>query len=174
MADQPFELKNLTVLIVDKNGYMRRMTRTMLLTLGIRSVVEVADGVTALEKIRTCNPDVLLLDWDTSVLSAVELMQIIRSPGVFPRPDLPTVMLTSHPNRSYVMQAMQVGVHEILLKPTSSQALHDRILSAVFNKRPMMKFGKYYVPQPRTTGASSEPSNSNLSAGDLLAAAAIS
>jgi two-component system chemotaxis response regulator CheY len=120
--------------------------------------------VTALDKVRTCNPDVLLLDWDTPVLSAMEVMQIIRSPGVFPRPDLPTVMLTSHPNRSYVMQAMRVGVHEILLKPTSSQALHDRILAAVFNKRPMMKLGKYYVPQPRTTGSSSETSNSNLSA----------
>jgi YesN/AraC family two-component response regulator len=127
------------------------------------STAEAADGVTALDKIRTCNPDVLLLDWETPVLTAVEMMQIIRSPGVFPRPDLPTVMLTSLPNRSYVLQAMRVGVHEILLKPTSSQALHDRILSAVFNKRPMMKFGKYYVPQPRTAASPSEPSNSNVS-----------
>jgi two-component system chemotaxis response regulator CheY len=164
MAEQAFELQNLTVLIVDKNGYMRRMTRMMLLTIGIRSVVEAADGVTALDKIRTCNPDVLLLDWETPVLTAVEVMQIIRCPGVFPRPDLPTVMLTSFPNRSYVLQAMRVGVHEILLKPTSSQALHDRILSAVFNKRPMTKLGKYYVPQPRTISSSSEPSNSNLEA----------
>jgi two-component system chemotaxis response regulator CheY len=164
MADQPFDLQNLTVLIVDNNGYMRRMTRAMLLTMGIRSVAEAADGVTALDKIRTCNPDVLLLDWDIPVIPAVEVMQIIRSPGVFPRPDLPTVMLTSHPNRSYVMQAMRVGVHEILLKPTSSQALQDRILSAVFNKRPMMKFGKYYVPQPRTISPPSDPSISAVAA----------
>jgi len=166
MSDQPIEklLQNLTVLIVDNNGYMRRMTRTMLLSIGIRSVVEAADGMTALDQIRTVNPDVLLLDWDIPIFTAMEIMKIIRSPGVFPRPDLPTVMLTDYPNRSYVLQAMQVGVHEILLKPTSSQALHDRILSAAVNKRPMIKFGKYYVPQPRTISSSSEQSNANLSA----------
>jgi len=70
MSDQPIEklLQNLTVLIVDNNGYMRRMTRTMLLSIGIRSVVEAADGMTALDQIRTVNPDVLLLDWDIPIL----------------------------------------------------------------------------------------------------------
>jgi two-component system, chemotaxis family, chemotaxis protein CheY len=164
MAKQPFELRNLTVLIADHNGYLRRITRTMLLSIGIRSVVEAADGLTALDQIRACNPDVLLLDWETPVLPAMEVIQIIRTPGVFPRPNLPTVMLTSQPKRSNVVQAMRVGVHEVLLKPTSPQALHDRILSAVLHNRPMVKLGKYYVPQPRTISLSSEPPNSNLSA----------
>ena len=57
-------VKDLAILVVDGNGYMRRTTRTMLMNLGARSVREAADGIAALEQIRTSNPDVMLIDWD--------------------------------------------------------------------------------------------------------------
>jgi two-component system, chemotaxis family, chemotaxis protein CheY len=64
MSNTPTEkqLQNLTILIADSNSYMRRTTRTMLTVLGARSVIEAADGPVALEQIRACNPDVMLLD----------------------------------------------------------------------------------------------------------------
>jgi len=159
MPDMPIErlLQNLTVLIVDNNGYMRRMTRMMLLNIGVRSVIEAADGLVGLEQIRACNPDVMLLDWDIPILNGMEVMRIVRSPGAFPRSNLPTIMLTSRANRSYVLEAMRVGVHEFLIKPTSPKALCDRITSVAFNPRPMMQVGKYYVPKPRTMPSSGEP-----------------
>ena len=88
-------LQGLNILIVDGNHYMRRMTRTMLINLGAKSVIEAADGLAALEQIRTCDPDVMLLDWDMPVLNGMEVMHIVRSPGVFPRPNLPIIMLTT-------------------------------------------------------------------------------
>ena len=87
-------IQGLNILIVDHNAYMRRMTRTMLVNLGAKSVVEVADGLAALEAIRTWDPDIMLLDWDMPVLNGMEVMRIVRSPGVFPRPNLPIIMLT--------------------------------------------------------------------------------
>ena len=112
-------LQGLEILIVDGNAYMRRLTRAMLLNLGAKSVMEAADGLAALEAIRTCDPDVMLLDWDMPVLSGMEVMRIVRSPGVFPRPNLPIIMLTNRAHRTSVCQAMRAGVHEFLLKPTS-------------------------------------------------------
>ena len=58
----------------------------MLINLGAKSVIEAPDGLAALEAIRTCDPDVMLLDWDMPVLNGMEVMRIVRSPGVFPRP----------------------------------------------------------------------------------------
>ena len=129
--------------------YMRRLTRTMLTNLGAKSVLEAADGLAALEAIRTCNPDVMLLDWDMPVLNGMEVMRIVRSPGVFPRPNLPIIMLTTRAHRSSVSEALRAGVHEFLLKPTSPKALRDRLMSIVFKPRTMMKLGKHYVPEPR-------------------------
>ncbi|AXK82138.1 response regulator [Pseudolabrys taiwanensis] len=151
MPSRPFdkEIQGLTILVVDNNHYMRRLTRAMLVNLGAKSVLEASDGLAALEAIRTCDPDVMLLEWDMPVLDGMEVMRIVRSPGLFPRPNLPIIMLTSRAERSAVTQALRAGAHEFLLKPTSPQALRDRLTSIVFNPRPMVKLGEFYVPRPR-------------------------
>ena len=149
-------VKDLAILVVDGNGYMRRTTRTMLMNLGARSVREAADGIAALEQIRTWNPDVMLIDWDLPVLNGMEVMRIVRSPGVFPRPDLPAIMLTSRTKRSQVLEAMRVGVHEFLVKPTSPKALCDRLMSIMIKPRPLMKVGELYVPKPRLSPLKNE------------------
>ena len=149
-------VKDLAILVVDGNGYMRRTTRTMLMNLGARSVREAADGIAALEQIRTWNPDVMLIDWDLPVLNGMEVMRIVRSPGVFPRPDLPAIMLTSRTKRSQVLEAMRMGVHEFLVKPTSPKALCDRLTSIMIKPRPLMRVGELYVPKPRLSPLKNE------------------
>jgi two-component system, chemotaxis family, chemotaxis protein CheY len=149
-------IEQLGILVVDPNAYMRKLTRLMLTTIGAKAVYEAADGLAALDVIRTANPDVLLLDWDLPALTGSQVMRIIRAPDVFPKPNLPVIMLTSSANRALVHEAMLLGVHEFLLKPTSPQALRDRITSILVKPRPMMKIGKYYVPEPRRPIAQNE------------------
>ncbi|MGB6349606.1 MAG: response regulator [Pseudolabrys sp.] len=158
MANTQIEkmLQGLNILIVDDNAYMRRLTRTMLTNLGAKSVLEAPDGLAALEAIRTCDPDVMLLDWDMPVLNGIEVLRIVRSPGVFPRPNLPVIMLTTRAQRAQVNEALRAGANEFLLKPTSPKALCDRLLSIVYKPRPMVKLGTYYVPQPRRLSAPRE------------------
>lgn len=158
MANKQIEkmLQGLNILVVDDNAYMRRLTRTMLTNLGGRSVLEASDGLAALESIRTADPDVMLLDWDMPVLNGIEVLRIVRSPGVFPRPNLPVIMLTARAQRAQVNEALRAGANEFLLKPTSPKALCDRLISIVFKPRPMVTLGTYYVPQPRRMSAPRE------------------
>jgi CheY-like chemotaxis protein len=149
-------LQGLNLLIVDGNSYMRRTTRMMLMNLGAKAVLEAADGLAALESIRTCDPDIMLLDWDMPVLNGMEVMRIVRSPGVFPRPNLPIIMLTARAQRADVHEALRAGAHEFLIKPTSPKALRDRLTSIVFKPRPMVRLGNYYVPEPRRIPTSRE------------------
>ena len=146
-------LQGLDILIADGNAYMRRLTRTMLINLGAKSVMEAADGLAALEEIRDRDPDVMLLDWDMPVLNGMEVVRIVRSPGVFPRPNMPIIMLTDRAHHSAVTEAMRAGVHEFLIKPTSPKALRDRLMSIVIKPRPMMQLGELYVPKPRQAEA---------------------
>ncbi len=152
-------IQGLNILVVDGNAYMRKVTRMMLMNLGAKSVIEAADGLAALEQIRNCDPDVMLLDWDMPLLNGMEVMRIVRSPGVFPRPNLPIIMLTGRAQRSSVVQALHAGVNEFLVKPTSAKALHDRLSSIVINPRPMVQLGDAYVPEPRklSTGLELDP-----------------
>lgn len=142
-------IDGLGILVVDKNAYMRRLTRMMLMAIGARSVYEVGDGLAALHVVRHANPDVMLLDWDMPFINGPQIIHIVRSPGLFAKPAMPIIMLTESTRRSQVREAMRLGVNEFLVKPTSPKALHDRLAYILLRPRPMVKIGKYYVPEPR-------------------------
>jgi two-component system, chemotaxis family, chemotaxis protein CheY len=142
-------IEGLNILVADQNQHARKLTRMMLMNIGAKSIYEAADGIVALDVIRNTNPDVAILEWEMPFLSCQEVMQIIRSPGVFPNPDLPIILLTAGTHRLRVKEAIRLGVHEFLCKPTSAGALRDRLLSILVKPRPMIQIGEFYVPKLR-------------------------
>jgi CheY-like chemotaxis protein len=162
-------IQSLCVLVVDDNQYMRKIIRNLLMNCGIKDVFEAADGIAALDMIRTLAPNVVILDWEMPLLSGPELVRIVRSPGVFPIPDIPIIMLTGHCERWRVVEAVRLGVNEYLTKPVSAKALHDRLISIMTQPRPIVQLGDYYGPEPRKLVA--EGSSEGLGV-DVAAAAA--
>jgi CheY-like chemotaxis protein len=142
-------IEGLVVLVADSNPYTRRLTRMMLVNLGARAIYEASDGAAALDAIRMVSPDVMIMNWDMPVLNGSEVMRIVRSPGMFPKPNLPIIMLTDIGLRSRVVAAIRLGVHEFLVKPISPKTLQQRLLGIMLNPRPMVRAGNYYVPMPR-------------------------
>ena len=137
------------VLVVDDEHYMRKVVRTMLMSIGVRTIYEAADGPAGLELIRTVAPDVVVLDWEMPGLDGAAFVRMVRSPQTFSHPDVPIIMLTGHGERSRVIEAVQIGVNEFLLKPVSSKALQDRLVAVLANPRPLVNSGAYYGPAPR-------------------------
>jgi CheY-like chemotaxis protein len=142
-------IEGLAILLVDENQYVRKLTRMMLMNVGAKTIYEAPDGVAALDVIRNANPDIAILDWELPVLSGPQVVRIVRSPAVFPKPHLPIIMLTACAQRSHVNEALRLGVHEFLVKPTSPAALRDRLLSILVKPRPMVQIGNHYIPEPR-------------------------
>jgi CheY-like chemotaxis protein len=142
-------VQSLTVLVVDDNQYMRKVVRNLLVNVGVKNIHEAVDGIAGLECIRAVSPDIVILDWEMPLLNGSELVRIVRSPGVFPVPDVPIIMLTGHVERWRVVEAMRLGVNEFLKKPVSAQALLDRMVSIMAKPRPMVQKGDYYGPEPR-------------------------
>lgn len=142
-------IQALCVLVVDDNQYMRKMIRNLLVNCGVKDIYEAGDGITALDTIRTVGPDVMILDWEMPLLSGAELVRIVRSPGVFPMPDVPIIMLSSFGERWRVLEAARLGVNEYLIKPVSAKAIYDRLVSITLQPRPTVRLGDYYGPEPR-------------------------
>lgn len=137
------------VLVVDDEHYMRKVVRTLLMSIGVRTVYEAADALSGLDLIRTMSPHVVIVDWEMPGLDGRGFVRMVRSPETFPYPDIPIIMLTGHSERSRVIEAMQSGVHEFLLKPVSSKALADRLTAVLNNPRKLVRKGDYYGPEPR-------------------------
>src|SRR6185436_19046914 len=140
---------SISVLIVEDNQYMRKVVRNILVNLGVKSIHEAPDGIAGLEAIRMLAPDLVVLDWEMPLLNGAELVRIVRSPGVFPVPDVPIIMLTGHVERWRVIEASRLGVNEFLKKPVSGKALLDRIIAIMTQPRAMVRLGDYYGPEPR-------------------------
>jgi two-component system chemotaxis response regulator CheY len=137
------------VLLVDDDPGVRKLVRALLTSVGVRTISEAMDGAAGLDSVRSAAPDVIILDWEMPWLQGPEFMRTLRSPDTFPHPAVPVIMLTGHGEYSKVKEAVAVGVNEFLLKPVSSKALLDRLVSVLFNPRPMIKKPNYYGPQPR-------------------------
>jgi two-component system chemotaxis response regulator CheY len=137
------------VLVVDDEHYMRKVIRTLLMSIGICTIYEAPDGPSGLETIRAMAPDVVIVDWQMPGLDGASFVRMVRSPGSFPYPDVPIIMLTGHGERSRVIEAVKIGVNEFLLKPVSAKSLHDRLVAVLANPRPIVQSGCYYGPVPR-------------------------
>ena len=136
-------------LVVDDDPYMRKVVRTMLMTIGVRNIEEAAEGLAGLDAIRSLAPNVVMLDWEMPGLDGVQFLRTVRSPETFPYRNAQIIMLTGHGERSRVVDAMRVGVNEYLVKPVSLKALRERLVAVLANPRPMIRSGDYYGPMPR-------------------------
>jgi two-component system, chemotaxis family, chemotaxis protein CheY len=137
------------VLVVDDEHFMRKVVRALLMSIGVRTIYEAADGPAGLELIRTAAPDIVVLDWEMPGLDGPAFVRMVRSPDTFPYPEVPIIMLTGHGERRRVIEAVKIGINEFLLKPVSSKALKDRIVSVLAKPRPLVQTAGYYGPAPR-------------------------
>jgi two-component system, chemotaxis family, chemotaxis protein CheY len=148
-SDVAQKLVALKVLIVDDEPTMRKVTRSLLQSIGVRTIHEANDGNSGLEAIRTLLPDVVIVDWEMPRPNGPEFVRTVRSPDTFPLPHVPIIMLTGHSERSRVVAAVNLGVNDFLVKPVSTKALLGRLISLIANPRRMVRIGDYYGPEPR-------------------------
>ena len=152
-------IESLKVLVVDDDQYMRKVVRTMLAAIGVRQVYEACDGISGLDAIRQRMPDIVIVDWEMPMIDGAQFIRMVRTPGEFPAPDVPIIVLTGHGDRWRVVEAARVGAHEYLLKPVSTKALRDRIVSILGRPRPTVRLESYYGPAPRRLVVLDEPAS---------------
>ncbi len=157
------QVEKLKVLVVDDEPAMRKVVRALLQSIGITDIDDASDGRSGLEKICSRAPDIVILDWEMPSPNGPEFMRALRSPGSFPLPDVPVIMLTGYSEHSRVVEAARFGVNEFLLKPVSSTALLARVVSILIKPRPMIRRGDYYGPEPRQLASYKPDFTSNSS-----------
>ena len=74
------------VLIAEDNQYLRKLIRNLLINVGIKRIDEVNDGLAGFEAIKSLEPDIVIVDWELPLLNGAELVRIVRTPGMLPRP----------------------------------------------------------------------------------------
>jgi PleD family two-component response regulator len=102
-------------LVVDDFDSMRSVTTNQLRQLGVTNVIEAMNGASALKILNSQPISVILSDWNMPVMDGMDLLIAVRTnPKLC---NLPFIMITAEAERERVMQAIQIGVTELLVKP---------------------------------------------------------
>jgi DNA-binding response OmpR family regulator len=121
------QFEDVPVLIVDDSPFARRMLRGMLRQVGIRTVVEAEDGADALARLTEFRPALILLDWHLKMMAGRSLLNLVRDPMSSAVPDVPVIVITGHPTRRTVAEAIDLGANDVMCKPFSPRVLWGRM-----------------------------------------------
>lgn len=116
------------ILIVEDDGVARSLLARALRDLG-HVVAEASDAGEALEWTRTWPPDVILLDRFLPDGDGMELLTKLKADAV--TRDVPVVMVTSTPEREFVVEALRGGAHDYLTKPFLAEEVLARVQAAL-------------------------------------------
>ena len=112
-------------LVVDDSRAIRSVLRRMLGEIGF-GADEAGDGRQALALLeRIPAPDVMLVDWNMPEMDGLALVQALRA---IPDYDaIPVVMVTTESEVERVIQALEAGANEYLMKPFTKDGLLSKL-----------------------------------------------
>ena len=141
------KLRFLNVLVVEDHPGMRSIIRAVLQSMGIHSVIETADGIQAIQELNSRNLswvsghlsieehrsiDFIIADWNMPNMSGIELLsQVRRNSNWLP---LPFMMLTAENSKEQIIQAVNLGVNDYIVKPFTAHLLEAKIKSLLESK----------------------------------------
>ncbi|GHH01458.1 ATP-binding protein [Comamonas sp. JC664] len=112
-----------TVLLVDDNADMRAYVQRML--SGRYTVETAADGLAALEAVRTRRPDLVLSDVMMPGMDGFGLLRALReSPATA---DIPVILLSARAGEEATVEGLSAGANDYLVKPFSARELLARV-----------------------------------------------
>lgn len=131
MADISHVNKGISILVVDDFATMRRVVRTCLSQLGFSNIQEAEDGVVALKKLQAGGFDLIISDWNMPNMMGIDLLREVRKDEKLKA--LPFMMVTAEAQKENVLQAVQAGVSNYVIKPFNAAILEEK-LAQVFKK----------------------------------------
>ena len=117
--------KNINVLVVDDFETMRRIVKSSLKKLGFSNVIEAEDGKIALRKLETEKIGLIISDWIMPNMSGIDFLRAVRSDDRFK--DTPFIMLTTEGRKKDVVEAVNAGVSNYIVKPFNPDTLYQKI-----------------------------------------------
>jgi two-component system chemotaxis response regulator CheY len=112
------------VLLADDSGTMRTIIRRSLESLGVSGAVEACDGQQAIELFKSSGGfDLVLTDWNMPGKSGLDVVREIRALDK----KVPIVMVTTESEKARVLEAIEIGVSDYLVKPFTTEVLRKKL-----------------------------------------------
>ncbi|HVV98949.1 MAG TPA: response regulator [Planctomycetaceae bacterium] len=117
-----------TLLLVDDSPTVRHVERNILGPLGFQ-IIEATNGDEALCALRE-HPEIeiMLLDWNMPVMNGIECLRRLREE--FAGRPLKVLMCTTEGEMGRILEAMQAGADEYIMKPFTAEIVQGKLAGA--------------------------------------------
>lgn len=116
---------SIKVLIVDDFATMRRILKNILKQLGFKNLMEADDGTTAMDVLERNDIDLVISDWNMPKMTGLELLKWVRGNKKYSK--TPFLMVTAEAQKQNVIEAVQAGVSNYVVKPFTAEAISDKL-----------------------------------------------
>ena len=117
--------QNMKILVVDDFGTIRRIIKNILLEIGYHNIEEAEDGEIALQKLKAGGIEFVITDWNMPNMSGLELLTAVRLDEALK--NIPVLMVTAEAAKENVINAVQAGVSNYIVKPFTATVLKERV-----------------------------------------------
>ncbi len=114
---------SVNILIADDSATMRKIIIRSINAIGIDSVAEACDGEQAISMFKPGMFDLVLTDWNMPNKTGLDVARAIRPQD----PNVPIVMITTESEKARVVEAIQAGVTDYLVKPFTPDKLKEKL-----------------------------------------------
>ena len=116
---------NIKILIVDDMSTMRRIVKNALKQIGFTNMDEAEDGNAALAKLRADKFNFVVSDWNMPNMTGLDLLKAIRADSALK--SIPVLMVTAEAKQENIVEAVQAGVSNYIVKPFTAETLKEKI-----------------------------------------------
>ena len=115
------------VMVVDDSSVMRQIIKNNLKQLGFEldNLLDAGDGEEALTKIGVGIVDLIISDWNMPRMTGIDFLKTIRADEALK--EIPFLMVTSEADKEKIMEAVQAGVNQYIVKPFNANQLEEKI-----------------------------------------------
>lgn len=121
------------ILVVDDSRTLRRILIRELNSLGFQNILEAADGLEAIEAVRSKAVDLMLLDMEMPELDGLGVLAQLKSDDVYK--SLPIIVISGADQFEKTIKCIEIGAEDYLPKPFDPILLRARIFSSLEKKR---------------------------------------
>ncbi len=122
-----------SVLVVDDSRTLRKILIRELNSLGFHNILEAADGLEAIEVVKTKPVDLMLLDMEMPELDGLGVLSQLKSDDAYKA--LPIIVISGADQFEKTIKCIEIGAEDYLPKPFDPILLRARIFSSLEKKR---------------------------------------
>lgn len=123
----PVSYEQLTILIVEDEVHTRAIIKALLRQIGVRSIIEAANGKEGLNEVLRTRPHIVLCDVHMEPIDGLTFLKTLRSVKVQALKDTPVLFLTADAQKDTVLFAREHKVDGYMVKPVTLADLKTRI-----------------------------------------------